>query len=263
LENTEEGHVVAAASKSMHRARRLQKKLNIPQAYGGYDEMIEREKLDAVYIANTHAEHAAAAKLCLNRGLPVLVEKAFARNAQEAEEVIALAREKKLFCMMPWNRMMNPKLAGGALLDLGVYPIAYARMIFGRAPEKVSSRAKRTWTGVDAAEEITFEYPGGKRAEMSVSFRKAGSRDAVISGTAGAIRVPHFSRTNQVVLIRNGKEECVECGANGFEHEIREVHRCLREGLTESPLMPLDETLETMRIMDTLRSQWGMKYPGE
>jgi predicted dehydrogenase len=221
--------------------------------------------------------------------------------------VIALAREKKLFCMeamwtrfnpatvkvcgliaagaigevhhlkadfcvqmpvfmpkmMPWNRMMNPKLAGGALLDLGVYPIAYARMIFGRAPEKVSSRAKRTWTGVDAAEEITFEYPGGKRAEMSVSFRKAGSRDAVITGTAGAIRVPHFSRTNQVLLIRNGKEECVECGANGFEHEIREVHRCLREGLTESPLMPLDETVETMRIMDTLRSQWRMKYPGE
>lgn len=307
LEKTGEGHVVAAASKSLRRARRLQKKLGVPQVYGSYEEMLAREKLDSVYIATSHNFHYENAKLCLNHGLPVLIEKAFTRNQKEAEEVIALARAKNLFCMeamwtrfnpssakvreliaegaigevrhlradfcvkmsffstkmAPWNRMYSPRLAGGALLDIGVYPIAFARMVFGRPPERISSSAKLAWTGVDATSEYTFDYPGGVRAELTSSFRKNGSRDAVITGTVGAISVPNFSHTDQVVLIRDGREELFECGANGFEHEIREVHRCLREGLAESPLMPLDETLETMRTMDTLRAQWGMSYPGE
>lgn len=306
LENTGEGHVIAAASKSMRRARQLQKKLGIPNVYGSYTEMLDRERLDAVYIANTHAEHAAAAKLCLEHGLPVLVEKAFTRNAQDAEEVIALARSRKLFCMeamwtrfnpstakvrellaegaigevkhlkaefcvrmrpsmktMPWNRMYNPKLAGGALLDIGVYPIAYARMIFGRPPVKIAGSAEMTWTGVDKTSEYSFEYSGGGRAEMASSFCEERPRDAVITGTTGAIRVPHFSHTDRVILIRNGKEEQFDCAPNGFEYEIRETHRCLRDGLTESSLMPLDETLEIMRTMDALRALWGMKYPGE
>ncbi len=306
LENTGEGQVVAAASKSMHRAKRLQKKLGIEHVYDSYESMLQQETLDAVYIANTHAEHAAAAKLCLERGLPVLIEKAFTRNAKEAEELIVLAQQKNLFLMeamwtrfnpssakvreliaagvignvqhlraefcvwmppsmktMPWNRMYSPRLAGGALLDIGVYPIAYARMIFGQQPARISSSAKMAWTGVDVTEEFVFEYSGGQKAELSASFREARPRDAVITGTLGTIRVPHFSHTDQVLLIRNGEEELFECAANGFEHEIREVHRCLREGLIESPLMPLGETLETMRTMDTLRAQWGLKYPGE
>ena len=307
LENTGEGHVVAAASKSMRRAARLQKKLGIPQVYGSYDEMLHREQLDAVYIANTHAEHAAAAKLCLDHSLPVLIEKAFTRNAKEAEEVITLAQSRKLFCMeamwarfnpstakvrellrdgavgdvkhfqadfcvrmplrslkmMPWNRMYSPYLAGGALLDIGVYPIAYTHMIFGRAPKKISSSAKLAWTGVDVTGEYVFDYPNGKRAEITASFRQERPRDAVITGTRGVIHIPHFSHTDRLILIRAGKEELFECAPNGFEHEIRETHRCIREGLIESPLMPLGETLETMRTMDALRAQWGMKYPGE
>lgn len=307
LENTGEGHVVAAASKSMRRAKCLQRKLGIPQVYGSYEEMLSREKLDAVYIANTHAEHAATARLCLEHGLPVLVEKAFTRNAGEAQELMALARAKNLFCMeamwsrfnpatrkvcellaegavgevqrlqadfcvqmkritvkmLPWNRMYNPHLAGGALLDVGVYPVAFARMVFGCAPEKISGTAKMAWTGVDTDETFRFEYPHGKTADMQASFRRAGSREAVITGTDGSIRVPRFSHTDQVILVRNGKDECFKCGTNGFEHEIREVHRCLREGLIESPLMPLNETLDIMRTMDGLRAQWGMKYPGE
>jgi predicted dehydrogenase len=164
---------------------------------------------------------------------------------------------------MPWNRMYNPKLAGGALLDIGVYPIAYARMIFGRPPVKINGSAKMTWTGVDKTSEYYFEYSGGGRAELSASFCEERPRDAVITGTAGAIRVPHFSHTDRVILIRDGKEEPFDCTPNGFEYEIRETHRCLRDGLTESPLMPLDETLEIMRTMDALRVLWGMKYPGE
>ncbi len=307
LEKTGEGHVVAAASKSIRCARRLQKKLGVPQVYGSYAEMLDREKLDAVYIANTHAEHAAAATLCLNHSLPVLIEKAFTRNATEAEEVIALARARNLFCMeamwtrfnpstakvreliaegtigevrdlraafcvkmppsiktMPWNRMYNPYLAGGALLDIGVYPIAYAHMVFGQAPERISSSATMAWTGVDTTSEYAFDYSGGRRAELIASFREDRPREAVITGTKGTIRIPHFYGSDRVIVTRFGHSpETIQCEPNGFEHEIREVHRCLREGLIESPLLPLDETLETMRTMDTLRAQWGMKYPGE
>ncbi|MFA6173104.1 MAG: Gfo/Idh/MocA family oxidoreductase [Kiritimatiellales bacterium] len=308
LENTGEGQVVAAASKSWHRAQRLQKKLGIPQAYGSYEEMLHREQLDAVYIANTHAEHAAAAKLCLNHGLPVLVEKAFTRNAKEAAELIALARQKKLFLMeamwtrfnpssaqvraliaegaigevqhlraafcvkmnplslkmAPWNRMYSPRLAGGALLDIGVYPIAYARMIFGRPPAQITGSAKMAWTGVDKTSEYHFEYSGGRRAELISSFVEHRPREAIITGTHGIISVPHFSGASSLCITRSGySPETIECAAPGFEYEIREVHRCLREGLTESPAMPLGETLETMRTMDALRAQWGMKYPGE
>jgi dihydrodiol dehydrogenase / D-xylose 1-dehydrogenase (NADP) len=308
LKDTGEGRVVAVASKSGRRAGRLQRKAGVACAYEGYARMLESEQLDAVYIANTHAEHAAAAKLCLQRGLPVLVEKAFTRNAAEAEELIALAQQKKLFMMeamwtrfnpssskvrellasgaigevqkfraefcvrmnlfskkmLPWNRMYSPRLAGGALLDIGVYPISFASMIFGSAPEKSSGTAEMTWTGVDRTSTYTLEYPGGKRAELAASFRQDRPREAVITGTNGTLSVPHFSGTDRVILTRSGREpETIECEAHGFIHQIRELHRCLRAGLTESPLLPLRETLEIMKTMDTLRAQWGMKYPGE
>ncbi len=307
LENTGEGGVVAAASKSMHRAKRLQKKVGIEHVYGSYEEMLEREKLDAVYIATSHNFHYENAKLCLNYGLPVLIEKAFTRNQKEAEEVVDLAGQKNLFCMeamwtrfnpatvkireliaegaigevkhlkadfcvkmqpsiktMPWNRMYSPRLAGGALLDLGVYSIAYAQMVFGQRPVRVSSSAQMAWTGVDKTSEYHFEYPGGRRADLSSSFVEERTRVAVITGTRGIIRVPHFPGADQLTITRPGRApETIECEPNGFEHEIREVHRCLREGRIESPIMPLNETVEIMRTMDALRAQWGMKYPGE
>jgi predicted dehydrogenase len=307
LEKTGEGRVVAASSQSIRRARRLQKKLGIPQVYGRYEEMLDREKLDAVYIATSHNFHYENAKLCLNRGLPVLIEKAFTRNEKEAEEVVDLARQMNCFCMeamwtrfnpatrkvceliadgaigevrhlkadfcvkmplsmktMPWNRMYNPRLAGGALLDIGVYPIAYARMVFGEVPFRKTSAAKMAWTGVDQTSEYHFEYDGGRRADLSASFVVERPREAVITGTHGILRVPHFSGTDRLSVTRVGRApETLSCDAPGFEHEIREVHRCLREGLTESPRMPLNETLETMRTMDGLRAQWAMKYPFE
>lgn len=307
LENTGEGHVVAAASRSMHRAKRLQKKLGIPQVYGSYEEMLAREKLDAVYIATSHNFHYENAKLCLNYGLPVLIEKAFTRNEKEAEEVVDLARQTNLFCMeamwtrfnpatvkvrelidsgaigevrhlkadfcvkmkpslktMPWNRMYSPRLAGGALLDVGVYPVSYARMVFGQRPSRMTSSADMAWTGVDKTSEYHFEYSGGRRADLISSFVSERPREAVITGTHGILRVPHFPGADRLVVTRAGRApETIRCETPGFEYEIREMHRCLREGLIESPVMPLNETQEIMRTMDTLRAQWGMKYPGE
>jgi len=315
LEKTGEGKVVAAASKSLHRAKRFQQKTGVERVYGSYKEMLDGEQLDAVYIANTNAEHAAAATLCLERGLPVLVEKAFTRNGAEAEELIALARANNLFCMeamwtrfnpaivklrellrdgvigdvehlraafcvkmnplspkmVPWNRMYSPHLAGGALLDLGVYTISFARMVFGQPPARIGSSVKMTWTGVDKTSEYNVDYSGGKRAELISSFGMERPRDAVITGTKGILRIPEFMHPSQMVLTRAGhapetlkiEPDRLNNGITGFQHEIREVHRCLRAGLTESPSMPLDETLEIMRTMDALRAQWSMKYPGE
>lgn len=307
LENTGEGRVVAAASKSIRRAQRLQSKLGIEQVYGSYAEMLASEQLDAVYIANTHAEHFESAKLCLEHGLPVLVEKAFARNADEAEALLQQAAEQNQFMMeamwtrfnpatvkvrelladgaigdvlslktafcvkmplsmktMPWNRMYNPRLAGGALLDLGVYTLAYAGMVFGGPPERVSGSAKMAWTGVDKTSEYHLDYGGGRRADLITSFVEERPRDAVITGTKGIIKVPHFSGAQRLTLTRPGRApETMECAAPGFEYEIREVHRCLRDGLIESPLMPHRDTLDVMRTADALRALWGMKFPGE
>lgn len=303
LKNTGEGFVVAAASKSMRRAKRFRRKTGIAKTYNSCEAMLENEQLDAVYIATTHNFHAENAKLCLEHGVPALLEKTFTQNAQQAAEIVGLARSKNLFLMeamwtrfnpatvrlrellaegaigdiekvearlcvrmkpwgpkmWPWNRMYSPKLAGGALLDLGIYPIAYARMVFGQAPSDIAGSASMTWTGVDKTSEYQLDYPTGGRAEIAASFVEKQPRDAVVTGTKGTIRIPDFYRADRLIV----DGETMPCAAPGFEYQIREVHRCLREGLAESPDMPLDETLETMRTLDALRAQWNMKYPNE
>jgi predicted dehydrogenase len=308
LKKTGEGEVAAAASKSMRRAKRLQRETGIPRIYDTYEAMLENEELDAVYIATSHNFHAGNAGLCLDHHLPVLIEKPITRNAKEAEAIIAEARRKGVFMMealwtrftpatvkllslldegvigdirhfnaafcirmhplspkmRPWNRMYSPKLAGGALLDLGIYPVAYAKMVFGRQPSHITSSAEMTWTGVDKLSQYTFEYADGAHAEMKCAFVTDGSTDALITGTRGSIRIPCFYRANHIILRPDGRpEEIFEWDEPDFDGEIREIHRCLREGRTESPLMPLSESLENMQTLDTLRAQWGMKYPGE
>ena len=117
---------------------------------------------------------------------------------------------------------------------------------------------------MDTTSECAFDYSGGRRAELIASFREDRPREAVITGTKGVIRIPHFSGTDQAIVTGFGRApETIQCEPSGFEHEIREVHRCLRDGRIESSVMPLAETLEILRTLDTLRAQWGVKYPGE
>ena len=307
LEATGEGTVVAAASKSLVRAMRTKATCGIPHVYTSYRRMLQCEQLDAVYIATSHNYHAANAALCLEQGIPVLVEKSFTRNAVEAARIIELAKRKECFMMeamwmrfnpaivrvlemieqgvigdvrhlradfcvkmgtssktLPWNRMYSPRLAGGALLDLGVYPLSLARMIFGKSPKRLSGSFERAWTGVDKSSTYSLDYGPLHRAELSSSFVEDKERVATITGTDGIIRIPMFSGASEFLLTRLGRApERITCEAPGFEHEITEVHRCLAEGRLESDLLPLSQTLETMQAMDTLRAQWGMKYPGE
>jgi predicted dehydrogenase len=268
--------------------------------------MLASESLDAVYVATTHNFHYENTELCLQYGRPVLCEKAFTVNAMQAEKLIALARKKRLFLMeamwtrflpcvvrlrellnegvigevthlkasfgirskkiFPWQRMLSKKLAGGALLDLGIYPVSFARMVFGQPPSEMTSRAKLGWTGVDETSEYFFNYSNGARAELFASFRKAVPHDAVLTGTEGTIQIPDFFHPSRIIITRHGAEPetlDIPYEPTGYQYEAAEVAACLREGQTESSVMPLDETLEIMRTMDALRAQWAMKYPGE
>lgn len=306
LETLPEAQLAAAASKSRKRAQAFGAECGVENVYDSYEEMLGKEALDAVYVATTHNFHYENTKLCLEHQVPVLCEKAFTINAAQAEELINLARAKQLFLMeamwtrfipcvlklrqllsegvigevthlkasfgirskrtWPWGRLRNPKLAGGALLDLGIYPISFARMILGQPPVEMISRAKIGRTGVDETSEYFFSYPNGARADLFSSFKKQTSHEAILTGTKGTIHIPDFFHPSQMTISRkNSDPETIEIPleSTGYQYEAAEVQRCIREGLTESPAMPLDETLEIMRTMDDLRAQWGMKYPGE
>ncbi len=306
IEKLPDAQVVAAASQSLKRAKVFGADCGVPAVYGDYEEMLTSEKLDAVYIATTHNFHYDNTRLCLQYNRPVLCEKAFTVNAAQAAELIDLARKKKLFLMeamwtrfmpcivrlrgllqdgvigevthlkasfgihtkkiFPWQRMLSKKLAGGALLDLGIYPVSFARMVFGQPPAEITSRAKIGWTGVDETSEYFFNYPNGARAELFSSFRKRVPHDAILTGTEGAIHIPDFFHPSRMTIARRGAApETLEIPyePTGYQYEASEVAACLRDGRTESTVMPLDETLEIMRTLDTLRAQWNMKYPGE
>ncbi|MES2308875.1 MAG: Gfo/Idh/MocA family oxidoreductase, partial [Verrucomicrobiota bacterium] len=261
-------------------------------------------KIDAVYIATPHPFHQENSILCLKEGKAVLCEKPFTINALEAAEVIDVAKEQKQFLMegmwsrfLPhvvkareliqsgaigdprllqadfgfkgeWNpegRLFNPHLGGGALLDVGVYPISLSFYLFG-APKKIQSQACLGKTGVDEQASLLFEYEGGRMALLSTSIQTTTPQEAVIMGSEGSIRLhrPWWGPSHLTLTTKRGDEVMAfpKVG-NGYNYEAEEVGRCLREGLFESPVMPWDESLAIMKTMDALRKEWGLVYPME
>lgn len=305
LSLSDEAEVVAVASRTQERAEAFGRQWNIPVCYGSYEELAEDPRIDVVYIATPHNLHYENIKMCLEAGKGVLCEKAFALNARQTEECIALAREKELFLMeamwmrffpamyqirewlkkqmigevrlveadfcfnLPFNanhRLYNPELGGGALLDLGVYPLSFASMILG-FPDGIASHAHIGETGVDELDTIILNYKNGASANLSCSMRIYKPREAFIVGTKGYIKVHNiFFRPDRLTLHLNGQEPQMyeyPIESNGYIYEVEEVHRCLRAGKKESELMPLNETLKLMDLMDDLRSSWKLVYPGE
>ncbi|RSK28825.1 gfo/Idh/MocA family oxidoreductase [Bacillus sp. HMF5848] len=169
----------------------------------------------------------------------------------------------------PWDpewRLLNPALGGGALLDAGIYPVSFASMILGTNPEKILSTAHIGETGVDEQFSIIMSYPSGKTATLNGAIRVGLTNEAYIHGTEGYIRVPSFLSAKSATLYKNGEEvETFKDDRNsaGYAFEIEEVGKCLSQGLVESSVIPLDESLEIMKIMDQIRAQWGLKYPFE
>jgi len=306
LNSMEDSIVRAVSSRSFDRAEKFAKEFKIEKAYGSYEALINDPDIDVVYIALPHTEHKKMAKVCLENRKAVLCEKPMTINSKETEELIEIAGQNKVFLMeamwtkfLPatqkikkWiddgligkvlnikasfgyrfefdinSRVYNPDLGGGALLDVGIYPITYATYLLGRLPDKIISSAVIGKSRVDEQNIIIFRYEDGVLANLDSAVSAEIGTDALIVGEKGYIRVDKFYTADSAYLYDND-HQCIDSfmepfKANGYEYEAAEVNRCIREGLYESPVNPLKSTLDIMKLMDEIRSQWGLIYPIE
>jgi len=292
------------ASRSEERAQEFANEYGVKVAYTSYEEMLLDSKIDLVYIATPHSEHYANMKLCIENGRNVLCEKAFTANAGQAEEILALAKEKGVFVAeamwvryMPMlttikgilnsgiigeasmltanlgypisdkKRLTDPALAGGALLDLGVYPLNFATMMFGREVERIDSTCTLTDTGVDASESITITYKDGKMAVLNCTMNAQSDRRGVIYGPKGYITVENINNFASVTVYDMNYKAIKSVKApkqiTGYEYEISSCMEAIEKGEKECWEMPHAETLWIMKQMDELRAQWGVIFPFE
>ncbi|MCB2177545.1 MAG: Gfo/Idh/MocA family oxidoreductase [Actinomycetales bacterium] len=304
------GEVVAVGSRSIERAERFAAELGVPQAYGSYEALVADPAVQAVYVASPHSEHRDHALLAIAAGKHVLVEKAFTLNAAQAEEVFAAARAAGVFVMEamwtrhlphvaaihdavargeigevvsvladhgqnmrrhpPTHRMHAVELAGGALLDLGVYPVSFAHDVLG-APDRVHATGSLTETGVDGQISIALGHGARTQSSLHTTLWAATANTAVIAGTEGRIAVARtfYGPTSFSVRRDDGTswvyDRTVPAGpyGGGFQYQAAEVARRVAEGATESERMTWQDTLDVMRTMDEVRRQIGLRYPGE
>ena len=301
----EDAELAAIGSRDLTRAEAFAHRFGASRAFGSYEELANDPDVDIIYVATPHPMHSSAAMLCLEAGKAVLCEKPFTVNASEAEKLISFARDRDLFIMEamwtrylplfvelrrllaegaigdprlltadfgfahsggPAHRLFNPELAGGALLDVGIYVCSLASMIFG-TPDRISSLAVLGDTGVDEVAAVTLGYAGGGIAQLNVAVRVNTPQEATISGTEGWIRIDSTWWNGQRMSVHRAGQpvETIEAPyvGNGYNYEAAEAMRCLREGLIESPVMPHAETLSLMETLDAIRAQWGLSYPVE
>lgn len=303
MNNTE---LIAIASRNIKKAEEFAERFNIKKAYGSYEELAKDEEIDVVYIATPHTEHKANGALCIINNKAVLCEKPFTINAEESRYLIDLAAEHDVFLMeamwtkfLPvtnavktWikekrigelkhirasfgynapydinSRAYNPNTAGGALLDVGVYPITYACHLLDKLPDSISSSAIIGKSKVDEQNVIALHFDNGVLANLSSAIAADTGDEAIIIGDEGKISIPNFWNAQKAIVYNNEGQivDSVELPfeANGYEYEAEEVNNCLRQGKKQSSINSLKDTLNIMTIMDELRQQWGLKYPGE
>ena len=297
-----DAEVIAVGSRSAQPARRFADTHGIPRAYDSWQALAEDPDVDVIYVATPHNAHHAAAKLCLSAGKAVLCEKPFTLDAATSADLVDTARDKGVFLMEAmWmranpgirriqeliadgaigevthvaadfgvqgpfpvgHRMRAPELGGGALLDLGVYPVTFAHLFLG-VPDSVRAWAALTPEGTDENTGVVLGFPSGAVATVHCGFGGETAQRATITGAKGRIEVDRlFFRPYGFTLVRDGEAEQISTPirGNGMGYEAEEVMRCLRAGETESPLIPLSDTLDVMRTLDTVREQIGVVYP--
>lgn len=294
----------AVASRNLDKAIDFKEKNNFIKAYGSYEELCKDEDVDLIYIATPHSRHFEDMKLCIENHKAVLCEKAFCVNAAQAKEIKQLANKEKVFvaeAMWPRympsrkliddainsgiigkvniltanlsypsshiERMVNPNLAGGALLDLGVYGLNFSLMHFGDEIEKIESTCKYTDTGVDGMETITMFYNDNRMSSLVHGIYSRSDRKGIIYGDKGYIVVENINNPNAIRIYDTEdkliKEIEVPKQITGYEYEVLECKKCLEEGRIESVSMPLDESIKLLEIVDKLKTQWGLRYPFE
>jgi predicted dehydrogenase len=291
-----QARVQAVASRSDERAQAFAQQYGIPQAFGSYEALAEVAGLDAVYIATPHPDHARLAIFFLERGIPVLCEKPLAMNSQEVEAMIQCAQQRGVFLMEalwtrflpateqllklqregalgelsslkadfgfkavrdPESRLFNPALGGGALLDIGIYPLFLALLLWG-PPAALHGKLLYGDTGVDEEMALVLEYSGNRVALLHATFRHTTSCEAQLFGSKGQLRIhPRWHESRQLTLKPyEGPEEQFhfERRGKGYHYEQAHVMHCIRQGLPESPLLPLAFSRELMQLMEAVTS---------
>lgn len=296
--------VLAVASRNLEKANAFAKKHHIKKAYGSYEEMALDEEVDLVYIATPHSEHYANMKLCLSRGKHVMCEKAFTINAAQAREVIGMAKEKGCFLMeamwtrfqpfaaqvkalleggvigeVKWmeanycfhsmraERMYRPELAGGALLDLGIYPLTAASMLLGDDPVNVDTTGILTDLGVDARSQTVLTYADGRMAVVSAAMDSYADGRIRLHGTKGFAEIDGVANWERMRVFDEKRNPAAVYERppqiSGYEYEVEAACASIRDGKLECKTMPHIQTIRMMEQMDGLRMAWGMRYPME
>ncbi|MBR6897825.1 MAG: Gfo/Idh/MocA family oxidoreductase [Lachnospiraceae bacterium] len=296
----------AIGSRDLGKAKEFAARNRIQKAYGSYEELLADPAVDLVYIALPHSHHCEWTIKALEAGRHVLCEKAFSVNEYEAREMIRVSREKGLLLAeaiwtryMPSramiadaigsgaigelktvsanlgyrisqiNRLIAPELAGGCLLDLTVYPLNFASMVWGDDIKRIAANCVYTDTGVDGQDSVMIEYNDGRMASLFTTMYGLTDRRGIIYGTKGRIEVQNINNPEKITVYSQGteasgvREYSVPPQITGYEYEVLACKRAIEDGRTECVEMPHSQTIEIMRQMDEIRSQFGIRYPME
>lgn len=293
----------AVAARDLERAQQFADTHGVERAYGSYEEMLQDQQVQLVYVATPHSHHYQHVMMCLEHGKHVLCEKAFAANAQQTREMLQRATDKGLLLteaiwtryqpmrevisqvvnsgvigeprmltanlgyeIMGKERIVEPALAGGALLDVGIYPLNFAEMVFG-APDQVHAVGVLSDKGVDFQDSMTLTWKDGKMAVLNAGANCVSDRMGVIYGTRGFAVVENINNPQSITVYdaQYQQAEHHPCPAQltGYEYEVVEAARCIEAGALECPSMPHQDTVHMMELMDEIRHQMGVRYPFE
>lgn len=303
IKNVDGAELCAVASRSVDKATEFANKYGIENIFSSYEDMASSDKIDAVYIATIHSFHKPCAELFLNAKKHVLCEKPICVNANQAKQLFECAKKSGMFLMEAmWTRFLpaiketramiergeigtvmafeadfcyretpessailyDNTLAGGGVLDVGIYPLNLSAYLFGNNPKELIATAI-TDSGVDVLTQMTLTYDSGVISSLSCAIGVEKPATAYIYGAEGYIKLPTFYGADEIILVKNEEEKYINMPfiGNGFEEEIIEACECIRMGKTQSDVMSHSESLAILNEMDDVRRQIGIKYPLE